>query len=69
MFDRLSIAAAENAKLDRIDVMGTNASNPGLLTLIFLGTMIVSPGKTLRSPFPANTFLPCLTTRPFALIM
>ena len=40
--DRLSMAAAEKARLERICVNGVTASMKGELISIFLGTIIVS---------------------------
>ena len=66
MLDKLSIAAAEKARSDRICVRGIRFLIAGLPILIFLGTTIVSPGSRLE--FLAKTLLPVLSTSPFAFI-
>jgi len=63
---RLSNAAAENARSERICVTGSKASMPGLFVIIFLGTTMVSPGSSLI--FCVNIFLFAFSTSPFALI-
>ena len=55
MLDRLSSAAAEKARSDKIFVIGAKAAIPLLFVTIFLGTTMESPGR--RSKFPIKIFL------------